>query len=97
MSEGIIIALISGLCVAVPNIIITIISYLKNKTANTKATILNTKSNLMIIYNTSKNQGYITKFQFQLFCELFDFYEKLGGNGFMHKIQAEVNQMVIKE
>ena len=65
----------------------------KDRDANTKGTMLLLRVQLIEYHDRYMAQGSIPSYAYENFCEMYEAYHKLGGNGMVTKIKEEVDEL----
>jgi hypothetical protein len=69
----------------------------KKRDANTKGTMLLLRVQLIEYHDKYCALGYIPSYAYQNFCEMFEAYRALGGNGMIIKMKQEVDELEIRK
>ena len=59
------------------------------------ATKCSLRNDMLMIWDTCKNEKKITKYQLESFMESRDLYYKLGGDGFIHAIDDKIQRFEV--
>ncbi len=65
----------------------------KDKDANTKGTMLLLRVELIEYHDKYMERGSIPSYAYQNFCEMYECYKSLGGNGMVSKMYEEITQI----
>lgn len=65
----------------------------KARDANSKGTMLLLRVQLIEYHDHYIKQGSIPSYVYQNFCEMYEAYHQLGGNGMITKMYEEVNEL----
>ena len=65
----------------------------KDRDANTKGTMLLLRVQLIEYHDRYMAQGSIPSYAYENFCEMYEAYHKLGGNGMVTKMKEEVDEL----
>lgn len=68
----------------------------KDRDANSKGTMLLLRSQLIKYHDKYMCSGEIPTYAFENFCEMYDAYHNLGGNGMVTKLNDEIHELHIK-
>ena len=68
----------------------------KVKDANSKGTMLLLRNKLIEYHEKYMALGYIPSYQYQNFCEMYEAYRALGGNGMITKMYEEIQELHLK-
>ena len=68
----------------------------KDRDANSKGTMLLLRSQLLKYHAKYMCSGEIPTYAFENFCEMYDAYHNLGGNGMVTKLNDEIHELHIK-
>lgn len=68
----------------------------KDRDANSKGTILLLRVQMIEYYSKYTKAGDIPSYAYQNFCEMYDAYHRLGGNGMVTKMKQEIEELHIK-
>ena len=83
--------------IALPVVLGYIVWLLQNqktdRDANTKGTMLLLRVQLIEYHDRYMAQGSIPSYAYENFCEMYEAYHKLGGNGMVTKMKEEVDEL----
>jgi hypothetical protein len=65
----------------------------KERDANSRGTMLLLRVQLIEYHDKYMAQGYIPSYAFQNFCEMYEAYHALGGNGMITKMNEEIHEL----
>ena len=86
--------------IALPVLLGYIVWLLKNqkrdRDANSKGTMLLLRVQL-IEYHSNTQLGNIPSYAYQNFCEMYEAYHELGGNGMVTKMKQEIDELHLKQ
>lgn len=92
--------LIQTYTIALPILLGYIVWLLKNqkkdRDANSKGTMLLLRTQLIEYHAKYMQLGDIPSYAYQNFCEMYDAYHALGGNGMVTKMKQEIEELHIK-
>ena len=92
--------LIRTYTIALPILLGYIVWLLKNqkkdRDANSKGTMLLLRTQLIEYHTKYMQLGDIPSYAYQNFCEMYDAYHTLGGNGMVSKMKQEIDELHIK-
>lgn len=92
--------LIRTYTIALPILLGYIVWLLKNqkkdRDANSKGTMLLLRTQLIEYHAKYMQLGDIPSYAYQNFCEMYDAYHALGGNGMVTKMKQEIEELHIK-
>lgn len=92
--------LITTYTIALPIMLGYIVWLLKEqkrvKDANAQGTMLLLRVQLIEYHDRYMACGYIPSYAFQNFCEMYEAYHKLGGNGMVTKMNEEIHELHLK-
>ncbi len=91
--------------VALPIILTALMGYIvwllknqkKDRDANSKGTMLLLKVQLIEYHDRYMTDGDIPSYAYQNFCEMYDAYHALGGNGMITKMKHEIEELRLKK
>lgn len=87
--------------IALPVLLGYIVWILKNqkrdRDANSKGTMLLLRVQLIEYHSKYTQLGDIPSYAYQNFCEMYEAYHALGGNGMVTKMKQEINELHIKK
>lgn len=86
--------------IALPIVLGYIVWLLKNqkkdRDANSKGTMLLLRVQMIEYHSKYMKMGDIPSYAYQNFCEMFEAYHELGGNGMVTKMKQEIEELHIK-
>ena len=65
----------------------------KERDANSRGTMLLLRVQLIEYHDKYMEQGYIPSYAYQNFCEMYEAYHELGGNGMITKMYEEIHEL----
>jgi len=65
----------------------------KDRDANTKGTMLLLRVQLIEYHDRYMTLGAIPSYAYENFCEMYEAYHKLGGNGMITKMKEEIEEL----
>ena len=65
----------------------------KERDANSRGTMLLLRVQLIEYHDKYTNLGHIPSYAYQNFCEMYEAYHDLGGNGMVTKIYEEIHDL----
>lgn len=65
----------------------------KERDANSRGTMLLLRVQLIEYHDKYMAQGYIPSYAYQNFCEMYEAYHELGGNGMITKMHEEIHEL----
>lgn len=68
-----------------------------DRDANGKGTMLLLRVQLIEYHDKYMSLGYIPSYAYQNFCEMYEAYHTLGGNGMITKMYEEIQKLHIKK
>ena len=68
-----------------------------DRDANSKGTMLLLRVQLIEYHSKYTTLGDIPSYAYQNFCEMYDAYHALGGNGMVTKMKQEIEELHIKK
>ena len=68
----------------------------KDRDANSKGTMPLLRAQLIEYHAKYMRLGYIPSYAYQNFCEMYEAYHELGGNGMVTKMKQEIDELHIK-
>ena len=87
--------------IALPVLLGYIVWLLKNqkrdRDANSKGTMLLLRVQLIEYHGKYTQLGNIPSYAYQNFCEMYDAYHELGGNGMVTKMKQEIEELHLKQ
>ena len=69
----------------------------KDRDANSKGTMLLLRVQMIEYHTKYTKLGDIPSYAYQNFCEMYDAYHALGGNGMVTKMKQEIDELHIKQ
>ena len=69
----------------------------KDRDANSKGTMLLLRVQLIEYHAKYMRLGYIPSYAYQNFCEMYEAYHELGGNGMVTKMKQEIDELHLKQ
>ena len=69
----------------------------KDRDANSKGTMLLLRVQMIEYHAKYTKFGNIPSYAYQNFCEMYDAYHALGGNGMVTKMKQEIDELHIKQ
>lgn len=69
----------------------------KSRDANSRGTMLLLRVQLIEYHDKYMSLGYIPSYAYENFCEMYDAYHKLNGNGMIEKMKEEVEELHLKK
>ena len=86
--------------IALPIVLGYIVWLLKNqkkdRDANRKGTMLLLRVQMIEYHSKYMKMGDIPSYDYQNFCEMYEAYHELGGNGMVTKMKQEIEELHIK-
>ena len=86
--------------IALPIVLGYIVWLLKNqkkdRDANSKGTMLLLRVQMIEYHSKYMKMGDIPSYAYQNFCEMYEAYHRLGGNGMVTKMKQEIEELHIK-
>ena len=87
--------------IALPIILTSILGYVvwllkqqkKDRDANSKGTMLLLRVQLIEYHDKYMKLGEMPSYAYQNFCEMYDAYHELGGNGMVTKMKNEIEEI----
>ncbi len=97
--------LINTYTIALPIVLTALMGYIvwllkRQKTdrdANSRGTMLLLRVQLIEYHDKYMKIGEIPSYAYQNFCEMYDAYHQLGGNGMVTKMKNEIEQLHLKQ
>lgn len=87
--------------IALPVLLGYIVWLLKNqkrdRDANSKGTMLLLRVQLIEYHSKYTQLGDIPSYEYQNFCEMYEAYHVLGGNGMITKMKQEIDELHLKK
>ena len=68
----------------------------KERDAQSKGTMLLLRVQLIEYHDKYMRAGEIPSYAYENFCEMYEAYHALGGNGMIEKMQGEIGQLHLK-
>ena len=68
----------------------------RDRDANSKGTMLLLRVQLIEYHSKYMQIGDIPSYAYENFCEMYDAYHELGGNGMVTKMKREIDELHIK-
>ena len=65
----------------------------KERDANSRGTMLLLRVQLIEYHDKYMELGYIPSYAYQNFCEMYEAYHELGGNGMITKMMEEIHEL----
>lgn len=69
----------------------------KDRDANSKGTMLLLRVQLIEYHDKYMKLGSIPSYAYENFCEMYNAYHKLGGNGMITKMMHEIEELHLRE
>lgn len=69
----------------------------KDRDANSKGTMLLLRVQLIEYHDKYMRLGSIPSYVYENFCEMYNAYHKLGGNGMITKMMHEIEELHLRE
>lgn len=69
----------------------------KDRDANSKGTMLLLRVQLIEYHDKYTILGSIPSYAYENFCEMYEAYHKLGGNGMITKMKEEIDELHLKK
>jgi hypothetical protein len=69
----------------------------KTRDANSRGTMLLLREKLIEYHDKYVELGYIPAWVYEHFCEIYQAYRDLGGNGMIVKMKEEIDELHLKE
>ena len=90
---------------ALPIVLTTLMGYVvwllknqkKDRDANSKGTMLLLRVQLIEYHDKYMSLGSIPSYAYENFCEMYNAYHKLGGNGMITKMMHEIEELHLRE
>ena len=90
---------------ALPIVLTTLMGYVvwllknqkKDRDANSKGTMLLLRVQLIEYHDKYTRLGSIPSYAYENFCEMYNAYHKLGGNGMITKMMHEIEELHLRE
>lgn len=90
--------------IALPIVLTALMGYIvwllkkqkKDRDANSKGTMLLLRVQLIEYHDKYTILGSIPSYAYENFCEMYDAYHELGGNGMITKMKEEIDELHLK-
>ena len=69
----------------------------RDRDANSKGTMLLLRVQLIEYHSKYTRLGNIPSYAYQNFCEMYEAYHELGGNGMVTKMKQEIDELHLKQ
>ena len=69
----------------------------RDRDANSRGTMILLRTQLIEYHDKYCEKGYIPSYAYSNFCEMYDAYHALGGNGMITKMKQEVDKLDIRK
>ena len=69
----------------------------KDRDANSKGTMLLLRVQMIEYHSKYTKAGDIPSYAYQNFCEMYEAYHRLGGNGMVTKMKQEIEELHLKK
>lgn len=91
--------------IALPIVLTTLMGYIvwllkkqkKDRDANSKGTMLLLRVQLIEHHDKYTILGSIPSYAYENFCEMYEAYHELGGNGMITKMKEEIDELHLKK
>lgn len=91
--------------IALPIVLTALMGYIvwllkkqkKDRDANSKGTMLLLRVQLIEYHDKYMALGSIPSYAFENFCEMYEAYHELGGNGMITKMKEEIDELHLKK
>lgn len=91
--------------IALPIILTALMGYIvwllqrqkKDRDANSKGTMLLLRVQLIEYHDKYTELGSIPSYAYENFCEMYEAYHELGGNGMITKMKEEIDELHLKK
>lgn len=91
--------------IALPTVLTALIGYIvwllkkqkKDRDANSKGTMLLLRVQLIEYHDKYTILGSIPSYAYENFCEMYEAYHELGGNGMITKMKEEIDELHLKK
>lgn len=91
--------------IALPIVLTALMGYIvwllkkqkKDRDANSKGTMLLLRVQLIEYHDKYMAIGSIPSYAFENFCEMYEAYHELGGNGMITKMKEEIDELHLKK
>ena len=97
--------LVQTYTIALPIILTALMGYIvwllqnqkKDRDANSKGTMLLLRVQLIEYHDKYTSLGKIPSYAYENFCEMYEAYHRLGGNGMITKMKHEIEELHLKQ
>lgn len=97
--------LIETYSIALPIVLTALMGYIvwllqkqkKDRDANSKGTMLLLRVQLIEYHDKYTILGSIPSYAYENFCEMYEAYHELGGNGMITKMKEEIDELHLKK
>ena len=97
--------LLETFSIALPIVLTTLMGYIvwllkkqkKDRDANSKGTMLLLRVQLIEYHDKYTILGSIPSYAYENFCEMYEAYHELGGNGMITKLKEEIDELHLKK
>ena len=69
----------------------------RDRDANSRGTMLLLRVQMIEYHDRYCREGHIPSYAYENFCEMYEAYHELGGNGMITKMKEEVDQLDIRK
>lgn len=91
--------------IALPIVLTTLMGYIvwllkkqkKDRDANSKGTMFLLRVQLIEYHNKYTILGSIPSYAYENFCDMYEAYHELGGNGMITKMKEEIDELHLKK
>lgn len=91
--------------IALPIVLTALMGYIvwllkkqkKDRDANSKGTMLSLRVQLIEYHDKYTILGSIPSYAYENFCEMYEAYHELGGNGMIAKMKEEIDELHLKK
>lgn len=91
--------------IALPIVLTTLMGYIvwllkkqkKDRDANSKGTMLLLRVQLIEYHDKYTILGSVPSYAYENFCEMYEAYHELGGNGMITKMKEEIDELHLKK
>lgn len=91
--------------IALPIVLTALMGYIvwllkkqkKDRDANSKGTMLLLRVQLIEYHDKYTILGSISSYAYENFCEMYEAYHELGGNGMITKMKEEIDELHLKK
>lgn len=91
--------------IALPIVLTALMGYIvwllkkqkKDRDANSKGTMLLLRVQLIEYHDKYTILGSISSYAYENFCEMYEVYHELGGNGMITKMKEEIDELHLKK